>query len=137
LLRFARNDSEGTSLRGAQRPSNPLPTRLVLLRQLLQRGLVGAVAQPFALMMHPEAVIKLACRVPVEHMKIDAAPAALDRDRGEPRHQALADAFVARRLGDIEVFEVEAGPAKPRREARMEQRAPRGLAVEKSENGLE
>src|SRR5690348_5137212 len=88
-------------------------------------------------MMHPEPVIKLAGRVPIEHMKIDAAPAALDRDRGEPRRQPLADPTAARRLGDIEVFEIKAGPAEPGRKPRMEQRAPRGLAVEKSENGLE
>src|SRR5690349_9445968 len=88
-------------------------------------------------MMHPEPVIKRARRVPVEHMKIDAAPAALDCDGGEARHEPLADPSAARRLGDIEVFEIEAGPAEPSRKPGVEQRASRRFAVEESENRLE
>src|SRR5207237_8238398 len=81
-----------------------LAVRHVVLREAAEGGFVTAVTEPFPMMLHAEPVIKLARRVPVEHMKIDAAPAALDRDRGEPRHEALADAFSARGLADVEVF---------------------------------
>src|SRR5207248_1371201 len=115
---------------------NALIVRSIFLRKLHKRGFVGAVAQPFAVIVHPEPVIKFARWVPVEHVKIDAAPAAFDGDCGEPRHQALADALAARLLRDIEVFEIESGPAEPGRKARMKKRAPRRLAVAESEDRL-
>src|SRR5437868_11484003 len=101
--------------------------RFIFGGEAAEGGFVTAVAEPFAMMMHAEAVVELAGRVPVEHMKIDAAPAALDGDRGKPRHKALPDAPAARTLCNIEVFEIEARPAEPGRKARVEQRAPRRL----------
>src|SRR5207245_1144742 len=59
-------------------------------REAPERRLVAAVAQPSAEILHAEPGIKAARRVPVEHVEVNAAPAALDRDRGEPGHQPPA-----------------------------------------------
>src|SRR5207248_8079555 len=75
--------SESKTLQGGFRFLPGLRSN-ILCGQPLQRALVGAVAQPFAEMLRAEPVVELARRVPVEYMEIDAAPAALDRDRGEP-----------------------------------------------------
>ena len=88
-------------------------------------------------MLHPEPMIESARRVPVEHLKIDPAPAALDRDRGEPRHQPPADALARAPPRYVKVFEIHPRPAEPGRKPRMEQRQPGGLAVEKGKDRLE
>jgi hypothetical protein len=62
-------------------------------------------------MAEAEPVIEFACRVPIEHVKIDPAPAAFDRDRGEPRHEPPSDAMSTRCFGYIEVFDVQPWPA--------------------------
>src|SRR5215831_6423768 len=105
--------------------------------QTEQRLLIGAVAEPFADMVDAEPMIKLAGRVPVEHVKIDPAPATLDRDRGKPRHQPSPDTKTTCRLRDIEIFEVQPRAAEPGREAAVEQRRPGGLAVKKRQDRLE
>src|SRR3954462_3581484 len=68
---------------------------------------------------------------------IAAPPAAPARNRGEPRHETLADALTARLFRDVEVFEIEARPAEPGRETGVGQRASRRLAIEKGEDRLE
>ena len=60
-------------------------------RQTQQCLLIGAVAEPFGDMADAKPLIELTGRVPVEHVKIDPALAALDRDRGKPRHQPSPD----------------------------------------------
>src|SRR4051794_11272274 len=111
--------------------------RFVLAGETAQRGLVAAIAQPVADLSEPDALVKAARRVPVEHLEVDAAPAALDRDRGQPRHQPAADPVPARALNDEQIFEIQPGPAEPGRKARMKNRAPRRFAAEKGEDRLE
>src|SRR5215472_2309145 len=98
---------------------------------------LGGVAEPFADMADSKPVIELAGRIPVEHVKIDPAPATLDRDRGKPRHQPSPDSKTTCRLRDIEIFEIQPRPAKPGREAAVEQRRPGGFAIEKRQDRLE
>src|SRR5437764_11368173 len=88
-------------------------------------------------MLHAEAVIELAGRVPVEDVEIDTTPAAFDGNRRVPRHQPAADALAARGLRDVEVFQIEPRPPEPGRKPRMEQGASRRLLVEKGEGRLE
>src|SRR6185369_10169887 len=109
----------------------------VLRRQAAEDGLVAAVAQPVADMAEAEALVEAPGRVPVEHLEIDAAPAALDRDGGEPRHQTAADPAAARVLADIQVLKVHAGAADPGRETRMEQRHSGRFIFNKGEDRLE
>src|SRR5579862_1504185 len=80
-----------------------------------QCRLITAVAQPVADRAEAEPLIEAPRRVPPDDLEIDAAPAALDRDRREARHQPAADAVSARRLADVEVFEIEARPPQPGR----------------------
>src|SRR5205814_931943 len=104
---------------------------VILPRQPLERLLIGAVAQPPVDLPHAEPVVELAGRVPVEHVEIDAAPLALDRDPGEPRHQPAADPLAACAFADVQILQIQARPAEPGREARMEERRAGRLAVEK------
>src|SRR6185437_11959618 len=67
-------------------------------------------------MREAEAAVEPARRVPVEHVEIDAAPAALQRDRREARHQPSANPILARRLGDENVFEEQRRLPEPGRE---------------------
>src|SRR5580700_8206198 len=87
-------------------------------------------------MRHPETVIEIARRVPVEYLEVDPGPAALDRDRCEPRHQPSSDPTPARRFGDIKVFEIHPRAAEPGRKSRMKQRKARRLAVQETEDRL-
>src|SRR5256885_17263509 len=87
-------------------------------------------------MFHTEPMVELARRIPVEHMEIDAAPAALDGDGSEPRHQPTADPPAARLFGDVEVFELQPRPAEPGQKPRVVQRASRRLAVDKGQDRL-
>src|SRR5690242_15387661 len=103
----------------------------------MQRRFVAAVAQPVTDMAEAEPLVEASGRVPLQHLKIDAAPAALDGDRGESGHQSTADAPAACRLDDIQVFEIEAGLPEPGRKARVEQRDADRLAIEKGEDRLE
>src|SRR5438552_7219210 len=51
-------------------------------------------------MLEAEPAVEAARRVPVEHLKIDPLPAALDSDGGKPGHQPPSDPLFASRLGD-------------------------------------
>ena len=80
---------------------------------------------------------KIARRVPVEHLKIDPPPAALDGNRREPRHQLPPDALPARGLGDVKSFEIHPRPAEPGRKPRMKHGEAGGRAIAKGEDRLE
>src|SRR5262252_8247292 len=88
-------------------------------------------------MADAKPVIELAGRVPVEHVKIDPAPAALGCDCRKPRHQPPPDTKTTCGLHDIEIFEVQPRAAKPSREAAVEQGRPGGFAVKKRQKRLE
>jgi hypothetical protein len=47
-------------------------------------------------MRHADVVIEIARRAPVEHLEVDMARAAFDRNRGKARHQPMADAEPSR-----------------------------------------
>src|SRR5665213_230849 len=106
-----RSGSDGASLAG-----------LVPLGEAFEPAARGTVAQPFLEMVAPELLVKAARRVPVEHVEIDPAPPALQRDPGEPRHQPAADAVAARRLADEDVFQIKRRRAEAGRKPRVEQR---------------
>src|SRR6185295_14164492 len=78
-----------------------------------------------------------ACRVPVEHLEIDAAPATLDGDRGKPRDHSAAHAMSPRIFHYIQIFEIEARAAEPSREPLVKKRAAGRLAVHEGEDRLE
>ena len=70
----------------------------------------------------PAGAALLAGRVPVKDMEIDAAPAPLNRDRGKPRHQPSPDTATTGGLSDVEIFQVQSGPAEPCRKAAVERK---------------
>src|SRR6516225_7388367 len=83
--------------RGLGRGDQPrsIPIRQILGSEAAKRALVASVAQPLADVRHAKAVVEGTCRVPVEYVEIDAAPAALDGDRSKPRDQPTADTLAA------------------------------------------
>src|SRR5207245_10126561 len=70
--------------------------RAVLAREGEKRISFGAVRQPLIHVPEAEPMIEAACGVPVQDPEIEPAPAALDGDRREPRHEPSADAEFAR-----------------------------------------
>src|SRR5271168_5072598 len=94
----------------------------VPLGEALQPAARRAVAQPLLEMVEAELLVETARRVPVEHVEVDAAPAAFERDAGEPRHQPPADAVATCRLAHENIFEEQRWVAEPGREPIVEQR---------------
>src|SRR4051794_25742665 len=127
----------GGSIDNRRRPAASGASGVVLAGETKQRGLVAAVAQPVADLSEPDALVKAARRVPVEHLEIDAAPAVLDRYGGEPYHQPAPDPVPTRAFDHEQIFEIEARAAEPGRKPRMKRRESGRFAVEKGEDRLE
>src|SRR3954470_9776961 len=101
--------ASNTSAKQQPAPAGSGAFRFALAGEATQCGLVAAIAQPVAHLSQPDALVKPPRRVPVEHLEVDPAPAAFDRDRGEPRHQLASDAVPAGFLDDEQIFEIQAG----------------------------
>src|SRR5262245_58909624 len=73
--------------------------------------------------LRPEAAIEADRRlVPIEHSPFHAAASALDRNRGQMRHEALTHAALSPLGDDEQILQVETGLAEERREVVKEQR---------------
>ena len=110
------------------------PRRSEVARRL--RG--DRIALPFGKQAGAERAIELLrVHVPVEDHPLEAAAAALDRERRQPFEERAADAAAARVGTDEQIFEIERRPGEEGRVGRKKERVGDELARARGDQQLE